>query len=201
MSDASGSEPGRRGRRPGSSTSRDEILRAANDLFSRDGYESTSVRAIARRAGVDPGLIRHFFADKTALFLAAAQIDFDPRVLVRRLAAGGRAGMGERMLATVLPIWESPLWSGLVAVAKRQPKLMIIFAQVIVEAITDAAEQTLAELPPAERKVRVAMLHSTMAGLFATRYLVEAEPIASLPRAVIIKRWAPLLQHIIDHGQ
>lgn len=189
---------GRRGRRPAASDTRSEILRAANELFTRQGYEQTSVRAIARQAGVDPGLIRHYFTDKTALFLAAAQIGFDPRLLVRRLAMGGRQGMGERMLTTVLPIWESPMWAGVIAVARRQPKLMIIFAQVIANAINEAADQTLAEFPPAERQVRVAMLQSAMAGLFTTRYLAELEPISTLPRSVVIKRWAPLLQQIVD---
>lgn len=190
-----------RGRRPGTPGTREQILRTAHELFARHGYEETSVRAVARAAGVDPALVRHYFADKTALFLAAAQIGFDPRLLVRRLAAGGVAGMGERMLAVVLPLWESPLGSSVAAVGAREPRLMAIFARVVAGSIESAAEQTLAELTPAERRVRVAMLQSAMGGLFATRYIFQMEPVASLPTATIIKRWAPLLQGILDEGR
>lgn len=193
-------KPSRPGRPPGTSTKRAAILQAAHELFSAQGYEQTSIRQIARQAEVDPALVRHYFSDKTTLFLAAAQISFDPRLLVKRLAAGGRAGMGERILAVALPIWESPMGRSVVVAGQHEPKLLVSFVRVISEAISSAAEQTLGELSPAERTVRIAMVQSTLSGLFATRYLAELELVANLPPAVIVKRWAPLLQRIIDHG-
>ena len=56
-------------------------------------------------------------------------------------------------------------------------------------------------MTPAERRARVAMLKWAMGGLFATRYIFQMEPVASLPTATIIKRWAPLLQGILDEGR
>ena len=58
-------------RRAGNSGTRDAILDAAISLFSERGYESSSMRAIAAGAGVDPALIRHFFSDKETLFATA----------------------------------------------------------------------------------------------------------------------------------
>ncbi|MEM8781640.1 MAG: TetR/AcrR family transcriptional regulator [Planctomycetota bacterium] len=51
-------------------TKHTEILRQAKDLFMRQGFERTSMEAIAAAAGVSkPTLYRHF-ADKPALFRA-----------------------------------------------------------------------------------------------------------------------------------
>lgn len=58
------------GRRPGGSGTRDAILAAAKDAFSAQGYTATSLRAVARAAGVDPSLVTHFFGSKPGLFEA-----------------------------------------------------------------------------------------------------------------------------------
>ena len=60
-----------RGRRPaGSPDAREAILAAARTAFARDGY-STSLRGIARDAGVDPALVHHYFPSRTVLFAKA----------------------------------------------------------------------------------------------------------------------------------
>ena len=55
---------------------RDEIQRAALALFSRDGYERTSVDAIAAEAGVSKRTVYNHFGDKENLFLAVVQRTF-----------------------------------------------------------------------------------------------------------------------------
>ena len=55
---------------------RDEIQRAALLLFSRDGYERTSVDAIAAEAGVSKRTVYNHFGDKENLFLAVVQRTF-----------------------------------------------------------------------------------------------------------------------------
>ena len=44
------------------------ILAAATDLFVATGYERTTIRAVAQAAGVDAGLVMHYFGSKQALF-------------------------------------------------------------------------------------------------------------------------------------
>ncbi|HWG13859.1 MAG TPA: TetR family transcriptional regulator [Streptosporangiaceae bacterium] len=44
------------------------ILAAAAELFVASGYERTTVRAIAQAAGVDGGLVMHYFGSKQELF-------------------------------------------------------------------------------------------------------------------------------------
>lgn len=50
---------------------RDALIAAAVALVSEGGAAYATVRAIAERAGVTPGLIRHYFATKEALLRAA----------------------------------------------------------------------------------------------------------------------------------
>jgi len=55
---------------------REDIQRAALDLFSRDGYERTSVDAIAAAAGVSKRTVYNHFGDKENLFLAVVMRTF-----------------------------------------------------------------------------------------------------------------------------
>ena len=60
-----------RGRRPSSSPdAREAILAAARVAFARDGYK-TSLRGIARAAGVDSALVHHYFPSRAELFAKA----------------------------------------------------------------------------------------------------------------------------------
>ena len=61
----------RAGRRPGPNITRAAILEAARRGFADRGHDATSIRAIAAEAGVDPGLVMHFFGSKDRLFQAA----------------------------------------------------------------------------------------------------------------------------------
>jgi len=46
---------------------RQEILDAARELFVREGYDATSVRRIAEKAGCSAGILYHYFDDKAAI--------------------------------------------------------------------------------------------------------------------------------------
>jgi AcrR family transcriptional regulator len=51
-----------------SQRSRDQVLEAALHLFSTQGYQATTVREIAERAGVSTGNLYHHFPDKETIF-------------------------------------------------------------------------------------------------------------------------------------
>lgn len=59
-----------RGGATGPSDSASFILVAAAELFTRDGFERTSLQAVADRAGVAKGLIAHHFRSKEGLLTA-----------------------------------------------------------------------------------------------------------------------------------
>lgn len=63
-----------RGRPPGETArgreTRDRLYRTSLELFAQEGYEPTTLRDIARAAGVSPGLLYRYFPSKQALLLA-----------------------------------------------------------------------------------------------------------------------------------
>ncbi len=62
------------------------LLRAARRQFGAEGYDGTSLEAIAAEAGVTTGAVYHHFAGKKGLFLAVAEL-IEADLLARALAA------------------------------------------------------------------------------------------------------------------
>ena len=60
-------------RRESEERRRDDLISAALHLVSEGGPQAATVRAIAQRAGVTSGLIRHYFSSKEELTRAAYQ--------------------------------------------------------------------------------------------------------------------------------
>jgi len=60
---------------------RDALLRAARALCAAQGTHAATVRAIARRAGVDPGLVTYYFGSRDGLL----------RAVIEQAAREGRA--------------------------------------------------------------------------------------------------------------
>ena len=65
--------PARRGRPPKArgevvGATRDAILDAAEDLFSKHGFYGVTIREVAREAGVDTALVHYYFGAKRGLF-------------------------------------------------------------------------------------------------------------------------------------
>src|SRR6478609_2891950 len=96
----------RRGRRPGPSTTRAEILAAARASFAELGYDATSVRGIAARACVDPALVHRFFGSKDEVLLAALAMDMKPDERIPELMACDRDALGERLVVYFLSVWD-----------------------------------------------------------------------------------------------
>lgn len=66
----------------------DQLLDAAQEVFSREGLRAASLRAIAREAGCDPALIYYHFESKEAMFTALLDRRIPPLVeTLRRIAA------------------------------------------------------------------------------------------------------------------
>jgi len=59
---------------------REQLLDIATDLFSHQGIQATSLRAIAERAGVTPALLNYYFGGKERLVEAMVEERFLPLV-------------------------------------------------------------------------------------------------------------------------
>lgn len=69
---------------------RAQIVRATVRCLARDGYSRLTMKTVAREAGVSPGILHYYFADKRAILVAALQAVTDD--LERRVAAAQSRG-------------------------------------------------------------------------------------------------------------
>jgi len=63
---------------------RDRVLDAAVTVFLERGYTATTIRDVARHAGVSTGAIYNHFRNKAELLLAGAQRDFERSMAIQR---------------------------------------------------------------------------------------------------------------------
>jgi AcrR family transcriptional regulator len=186
---------GRPGRRPGGPDTRGEILGAARKAFADRGFTGTSIRAVAREAGVDAALVHHYFDSKDELFIEAMAIPVDPRQIAERILDGPREEIGRRIATVFLGVWESP---------EGQQRMTAIFRSVVT---SDDVARIMREgigqmiIGPVSRaldvpdaQLRVSLVASQLIGAAMARYLVGLEPIASVDLATLIDRLAPVLQ-------
>lgn len=189
----------RAGRRPGRTNTREEILAAARTLFAQQGYDGTSVRAIATEAGVNPAMIHHYFGAKDNVFAAALAFPVDPTTVRTTVLSGPPEQVGERFVRFFLGIWEDE--------QTRQPFLALM------RSITanDAAARMLREfvshaiIAPAGSELGIDHRYleaaaAQMIGTAVVRYIVGVEPLASLPTEELVELLAPTVQGYIDAG-
>jgi AcrR family transcriptional regulator len=122
----------RKFRREGEEKRRDALVAAALELVSEGGLEAATVRAIAERAGVTPGLIRHYFDSKEALTRAAFGRMMAHMTEIS-LEAAGEAGSDPlaRLVAYVRASFRPPvlepgriaLWTGFMNAIRIDPDL------------------------------------------------------------------------------
>jgi AcrR family transcriptional regulator len=178
-----------RGRRPGKADTRAEIVRAATAGFAEDGYGGVSMRAVARRAGVDPALVHHYFADKAALFVETMDLPVDPKRIKDEVEAEGFSG--ERLVDRFLAQWEHQAQPGSAFVNLAQamaasPEVAENVRQFIAERIT------LKGVPGDSEEIllrRRSLVSAQLLGIAWTRYVMRMEPLASATRAELA-RWA-----------
>ena len=186
-----------RGRRPGSPDTRAAILEAARALFASGGLSGTSIRAVAAKAGVDPALVHHYFGSKDDLFVAALALPIDPREVLARVAAGGPDAAAERLLRTFLSVWDDPeLQLPMIALARSltdpsgKELMRDGFLQVVIGPIGAA-------LAIDEPERRMPVVASQVLGLIVMRYLLEVEPLASMPADELVATYAPTIQRYL----
>lgn len=177
-----------RGRRPGSPDTREAILAAARAAFAAHGFARTTIRAVARDAGVDPALVHHYFGSKDGLFAAAVELPVNPVEVLAPVAAVPPGERGAAAVRALLGVWDSPGGAGALALfrsAVADPERMAMIREFVVGRALGVLTAGLG-LSPAERARRTALAGSQLAGLIVTRYVMRVEPIASAPAEELV---------------
>lgn len=130
------------GRPPGSDSTRAAILAAARAAFASTGFEGTSVRAVASRAGVDPSTVLHFFATKDGLFRAVIS-EVAPATAPLVEALQRRAG-GTELATLYLGIWagedSGPAIQALIRAAFGSERATELLREVLLHEVFDAVD-------------------------------------------------------------
>lgn len=199
--------PRRRGRRQGEPVSRDAVLAAAKKRFATDGYEKTTLRAVARDAHVDPSMVLYLFGSKADLFRESLQLILDPEDLVAALAGGpdDAADVGTRMVRTYLRIWESPE-TGPSMVAMLQSATSNTDAHEAFRAFMQNYVLTAVSggLGGGEQaRLRAMLAASQLVGTAMLRYVMKVAPMATLPGDDLIRLIAPTVTRYLtaDAGE
>ena len=193
---ASSARRPRTGRRPGQNTSRQAILDAARAAFANRGYADSSLRGIAREAGVDPSLIVHFFESKAGLFGAVVEWPFEPEEHVAYVLAEGTEHLGERIARSFIAHWDraeerSPMIS-LMAAACNDPTAAALLREFITHNFTvPVFEHIDADQP----RLRAALLASQVGGFCMGLYVLRYDGIVDVPAEQLIPVLGQALQH------
>jgi AcrR family transcriptional regulator len=159
------------------------ILDAATRIFLDAGYERTTVRAVASAAGVDAGLVMHYFGSKEELFRRVIDAAAVPEI------SGAPGEATEQILATLadrlaneptasLTVWRSMLTNPEAASA----------------ASTAAAryEAQIAQAIPADdASLRAAIISAIVLGLMLSRHLLKPDELATADPARVISLLRP----------
>ncbi|MFE7617835.1 TetR family transcriptional regulator [Streptomyces sp. NPDC057496] len=195
--------PKRRGRPsrttgPGGPDARTRILDAARAEFAERGYDKTSIRGVARVAGVDSALVHHYFGTKDEVFAAAVELSFEPALVIPAVLGEGTDGLGERLARYFLSVWENP--------ASRAPLLAIMRSALTHEAAAKVLrgfvlrrllERVAEALDVPDATFRAELAASHMIGIVMLRYVLRTEPLASAPPERIVELVAPTLQRYL----
>ncbi|NNU26513.1 TetR family transcriptional regulator [Isoptericola sediminis] len=192
------SDPSRRGRRPAGQSTRGAVLEAARAEFDERGYEAVSLRGVARRAGVDPGTVRHWFAGKTELLAATLGLtDIDPSAVTRSAADGPVEDMGERLVRAVVRTWDADGGATVrvvVPAIMADPGLRNLLQRFLgVEVLGPLVQR----LGVADAELRASLAGSQVAGLMMIRYVVGVEPLASASADELATLVGPTLQRYL----
>jgi AcrR family transcriptional regulator len=183
------------GRRPGGPDTRGEIVQAARESFADKGFSATSIRAVARQAGVDAALVHHYFDSKDELFIEAMAIPVDPRQIAAQILNGPRDEIGRRVATAFLGVWESPEGAQRMKALFRSVLTSDEVARMMREGIGQMIIQPISQmLDVPDAQLRVSLVASQLVGAAIVRYLVGLEPVASVDIETLIDRLAPVLQ-------
>jgi AcrR family transcriptional regulator len=182
----------RAGRRPGKADTRAEIVAAARSAFAELGYDGASIRGIAKRAGVDPALVHHYFADKSDLFIETMALPMDPAQVQTQVLEGAGGFSGERLVERFLAQWEMGpggadglAFITLVQAVAASPRTADAVRQFVNARLT---LHGMAGDDESTQRRRRALVSSQLLGLAFNRYVLRLEPIASAARADVA-RW------------
>jgi AcrR family transcriptional regulator len=159
------------------------ILDAATQAFFGAGYDRTTIRAVASAAGVDAGLVMHYFGTKQELYRRVIDAAPVPEV------SGTPAEAAEQVLA------------GLASRLASEPVASLALLRSMLtnpEAATAASDgiaryqaQIAQAIPAADADLRAALITAVTLGITISRHLIKTGELATADPAEVIRLLRP----------
>ena len=172
------------------SQTRANILAAARRRFGSDGYERTTLRAVAADVGIDPALVVRYFGSKQDLFAAAAEFTLD----LPDLTNVEPDDVADALLPSFFAVWEEDTtFVALLRAAMTSPTAADTMRHVFA---TQVAPK-LAAVTPDHPAQRAGLMGAFVIGLATTRYVLANPAVADLSHDELI-RWAcPVIRQLL----
>lgn len=175
------------------------MLDAARAEFAARGFDAVTLRRVAARAGVDAAMVTHHFGSKGGLFRAALDVRLDPATEIADVLPGPPGGLAARLLGRLLVLWDSPAGAATIAAVRTALQdedgttmLRELLVTQVLRPLADALPG-----PEAERRWRVQLVASQVAGLLLTRYVLRLEPLATAGHPAVVGALGPTLQRYL----
>ena len=159
------------------------ILDAAARTFLTAGYERATIRAVASAAGVDAGLVMHYFGSKQELYrrvIAAAPV---PEV------SGTPAEATEQILAGLADRLANPPVASLALLRSMltNPEA----ASAASAGIARYEAQIAQAIPADDAHLRAAIISAITLGIAVSRHLIKSDELATADPAQVIRLLRP----------
>jgi AcrR family transcriptional regulator len=168
------------------------ILAAAAGVFVDAGYERATIRAVASAAGVDAGLVMHYFGSKQELYRRV--IDAAPLPEV----SGAPEEAVDQILATLASRLASEPTASLALLRSMltNPEA----ASVARVGLARYQAQIADVIPAADAALRASIISAVILGVTVSRHLVKSDDLAAADPAQVISLLRPCLLALAGEG-
>ncbi|CAN5752148.1 TetR family transcriptional regulator [soil metagenome] len=169
---------------------RADILAAARQRFGAEGYERTTLRAVAADVGVDAALVIRYFGSKQDLFAAAAEFTLD----LPDLSDVDPAHLADALLPRFFAVWEyDSTFVALLRAAMTSPVAADTMRRVFATQVAPA----LATVIKDHHVLRAGLFGAYIIGLATTRYVIQNPAVADLGHDELVKWIAPVVTQLL----
>jgi AcrR family transcriptional regulator len=169
---------------------RADILAAARRRFASEGFERTTLRAIAADVGVDAALVIRYFGSKQDLFATATEFRID----LPDLSDADPDDIAGMLLPRYFAVWED---DHTFLALLRAAMTSRVAADTLNQTLATYVAPTLTGVTPDNPMKRIAVTDAFVIGLAATRSVLVNPPVAALSRDEL-SRWAgPVFRQLL----
>ena len=161
------------------------ILDAAAQAFLTAGYDRTTIRAVASAAGVDAGLVMHYFGSKRELFRQVIDAAPVPEV------SGTPTEAAEQLLAALAGRLASEPVASLALLRSMLTNQEAASAASV--GIARYAAQIAEAIPADDADLRAAIISAITLGITVSRHLIKTGELASADPAQVIRLLRPCM--------